>query len=113
MTPSLKFPMRVRHRSLANTITAMQAEKGLSASDLKASEVKHILETCFGSGQKARHVRDIIQGQSAGVDESMVTCVMQGVRELAMKSGHYVEFIYERATQVAMCFSLGWSRGRI
>ena len=90
----------------------MQAERGLSASDLKGSEVKNILETCFGQGQKARHVRDLIQGQSAAVDEGMVTCVMQGVRELAMKSGHYVEFLYERAAQVAVCSSWDWSRER-
>ena len=61
----------------------MQAEKGLSAADLKMPQVKEILATCFGSAQKARHVRDIIQGQSAGVDEGFVTCVMQGVRTRA------------------------------
>lgn len=85
----------------------MQAEKGLLASDLKGPEVKKILETCFGAGQKARNVRDIIQGKSAGVDEAMVTFVMQGVQQLARKSGHYVEFIYERAAQVAECFIVG------
>ena len=83
----------------------MQAEKGLSASDLSGPKVKQMLESCFGQGQKARHVRDIIQGQSAAVDEGMVTCVMQGLRELAMQRGHYVEFLYERAAQVAVCSS--------
>ena len=97
--------MMVRHRYLANTITVMQADKGLNTSDLKGPEVKKILDTCFNAGSKARHVRDILKGQSAAVDEGMVTCVMQGVRSLAMKSGHYCEFIYERAAQVAVCFS--------
>ena len=78
----------------------MQAEQGLSAVDLKTKQIEQLLDTSFGCPEKARNVRNFIQGQDAAVDEGLVMSLLQGVRELAHKSGHYLEFTYESGAQV-------------
>lgn len=81
----------------------MEAERGLSAVDLSRKQVRQMLDTCFGFPEKAKAVRAIIQGQYSEVDEGMVLSLLQGVRELARKSNHYLEFVYESGSEVMRC----------
>ena len=78
----------------------MKAERGESATAMTRDQVKSMLKTVYGFPEQARAVRDVIQGHHRNVDEHTVTCILQGVRELAQESNHYIEFIYENGTQV-------------
>ena len=87
-------------RWLAHSIAVMKAERGESATAMTRDQVKSMLKTVYGFPEQARAVRDVIQGHHRNVDEHTVTCILQGVRELAQESNHYIEFIYENGTQV-------------
>ena len=98
------------NRWLAHTIVVQEAERGRDAMTMSKKEVEHVLTTCFGFPEKVREVRNHIQGHERAVDEGMVMNLIQGVRELAHESGHYLEFMYETGQQVcSVCATMVWS----
>jgi hypothetical protein len=78
----------------------MQAERGLSARHLSTSEVESMLSSLWGYPEKARAVVRCLRGKYDTVDEVHIMCLLQAVRELAEKAGHYVKFMYEGGAQV-------------
>ena len=58
---------------------------------MSIAQVKSMLDTCFGCPEKARLVRDKVQGHSSEGDDKLVMCIIQAVREQAEEAGHYVE----------------------
>ena len=63
-----------------------------------------MLNALWSCPEKAREVRDIIQGsqKTGAVDEAHLMAILQAVRKLAIAKGHYVELIYEDGNEVGV-----------